>query len=88
MSSQGDKLSQRHTRDGGGNSINTKEAKIHDVKVKDVMEFFNLKLHPYLIHIFNHQIQILPLNQMAVFFFLMIIFLSYPLKQRNKGQII
>lgn len=46
MSSQGDKLSQRHTRDGGGNSINTKEAKIHDVKVKDVMEqvFHDLQL--------------------------------------------
>ena len=38
MSSQGDKLSQRHIRDGGGKSINTKEAKIHDVQVKDVME--------------------------------------------------
>jgi type II restriction enzyme len=38
MSSQGDKLSQRHTRDGGGKSINTEEAKIHDIKVKDVME--------------------------------------------------
>lgn len=38
MSSQGDKLSQRHIRDGGGKSINTQEAKIHDVKVKDVME--------------------------------------------------
>lgn len=38
MSSQGDKLSQRQIRDGGGKSINTQEAKIHDVKVKDVME--------------------------------------------------
>jgi type II restriction enzyme len=38
MTTQGDKLSQRHTRDGGGKSINTKEAKVHDVKVKDVME--------------------------------------------------
>ena len=38
MTSQGDKLSERHLRDGGGKSINTEEAKIHDVKVKDVME--------------------------------------------------
>ena len=38
MTSQGDKLSNRHTRDGGGKSINTEEAKLHDVKVKDVME--------------------------------------------------
>lgn len=38
MISQGDKLSERHTRDGGGKSINTEEAKLHDVKVKNVME--------------------------------------------------
>jgi len=46
MTTQGDKLSKRHTRDGGGKSINTEEAKIHDVKVKDVMEkvFHDLQL--------------------------------------------
>ncbi len=46
MTTQGDKLSERHTRDGGGKSINTEEAKIHDVKVKDVMEkvFHDLQL--------------------------------------------
>ena len=38
MESQGNKLSERHLRDGGGKSINTEEAKVHDVKVKDVME--------------------------------------------------
>tara|TARA_B110000208_G_scaffold174773_1_gene219747 strand:+ start:4361 stop:5047 length:687 start_codon:yes stop_codon:yes gene_type:complete len=36
--SQGDGLSKRHTRDGGGASINTQEAKEHDVKVRDVMK--------------------------------------------------
>ena len=41
MSSQSELLSKRHTRDGGGKSINTDEAKIHDVKVRDVM----IKLH-------------------------------------------
>ena len=41
MSSQGDLLSKRHIRDGGGKSINTEEAKVHDVKVRDVMK----KLH-------------------------------------------
>ena len=41
MSSQSDLLSERHIRDGGGRSINTEEAKVHDVKVRDVM----IKLH-------------------------------------------
>jgi type II restriction enzyme len=38
MDSQSDQLRFRQSRDGGGKSINTEEAKVHDVKVKDVME--------------------------------------------------
>jgi hypothetical protein len=45
METQGDKLSNRHIRDGGGKSINTEEAKQHDVKVRDVM----IQLHSYLV---------------------------------------
>ena len=37
MVSQGDKLSQRHLRDGGGKNINNECAKAHDVKVRNVM---------------------------------------------------
>ena len=37
MGSQGDKLSQRHLRDGGGKNINNECAKAHDVKVRYVM---------------------------------------------------
>ena len=37
MGSQGDKLSQRHLRDGGGKNINNECAKAHDVKVRNVM---------------------------------------------------
>jgi type II restriction enzyme len=43
--SQSDGLSKRHLRDGGGKSINTDEAKVHDVKVRDVM----IKLHQELV---------------------------------------
>ena len=42
-------LSKRHTRDGGGKSINTEEAKVHDVKVRDVMK----KLHQDLIKMYQ-----------------------------------
>ena len=38
MTSQTALLRLRQTRDGGGKSINTVEAKAHDVKVRDVME--------------------------------------------------
>ena len=37
MKSQSDGLRSRQTRDGGGQSINTEEAKLHDTKVRDVM---------------------------------------------------
>ena len=39
--SQSELLSRRQLRDGGGKSINNEEAKLHDVKVRDVMN----KLH-------------------------------------------
>jgi hypothetical protein len=38
VETQSDKLSARHTRDGGGLSINTQEAKQHDNSVKNVMK--------------------------------------------------